>query len=103
MNVIAGTESKACALQALDVFKKYNAECAKRGIASETIIRSSVVDNPEYSAHIEGVVEPSAEDEADKILSMVDLDECNQMVRLGWSLQKQTASSKSYYVTTCSA
>lgn len=73
MNILAGTESKTCALRALDTFKAYNAECAKRGIVSETIIHSSVVDNPDYNAHIVEAAE--AEPDADKILSMVNLDD----------------------------
>lgn len=73
MNVLAGTESKTCALRALNTFKAYNAECAKRGIVSDTIIHSSVVDNPDYNAHIVETAE--SEPDADKILSMVNLDE----------------------------
>ena len=72
MNILAGTESKTCALRALDTFKAYNAECTKRGIVSDTIIHSTVVDNPDYNAHIVEAAE--AEPDADKILSMVDLN-----------------------------
>jgi hypothetical protein len=72
MNILAGTESKTCALRVLDTFKAYNAECAKRGIVSDTIIHSSVVDNPDYNAYIVEVAE--SEPDADKILSMVNLD-----------------------------
>lgn len=74
MNILAGTESKVCALRALEVYKSYKNECVKRGIDSQTLIRSGVVDDPEYNVHIESTVKPTNEDETDRLLSMVDLD-----------------------------
>lgn len=75
MNVLAGTESKTCALRVLDAFKAYNADCAKRGVVSDTIIRSSVIDNPEYSASLNDTVEMNPGSSLDRLLSMVDVDE----------------------------
>jgi len=72
---LAGTEDRKCANRALAAMKLYKDEAIKAGRDDLTLIHTAVVDDVEYNATLDEVLEPEPEDEVAKILSLVNMEE----------------------------
>lgn len=72
---LAGTEDKKCVNRALQAMKLYRDEVLKAGRDDLTLIHTTVVDDVEYNATLDEVLEPEPEDEVAKILSLVNTEE----------------------------
>ncbi|KKN58923.1 hypothetical protein LCGC14_0547250 [marine sediment metagenome] len=70
---LAGTEDKKCANRALAAMKLHKDETIKAGRDDLTIMRSTVVDNVDYSPAIDECLNPELEDNVAKILNLVDV------------------------------
>ena len=75
VKALAGTEDRKCINRALAAMKLFKDEAIKAGRHDQTIIRSTIVDNAEYNSAIDECLEPELENEIDRLLSLVKVED----------------------------